>query len=73
VVGRQPDCAVQLAGDPTVSRQHARLSLQGGQVLLEDLGSRHGTLLAGRPVAGPVIIRPGDSFTVGRTTLRLER
>jgi thermitase len=73
VVGRQPDCAVQLAGDPTVSRQHARLSLQGGQVLLEDLGSRHGTLLAGRPIAGPAIIRPGDSFTVGRTTLRLER
>jgi S-DNA-T family DNA segregation ATPase FtsK/SpoIIIE len=73
VVGRQPDCAVQLVGDPTVSRQHARLSLQGGQVVLEDLGSRHGTLLAGRPIIGPSIIRPGDSFTVGRTTLRLER
>jgi pSer/pThr/pTyr-binding forkhead associated (FHA) protein len=73
LVGRQADCAVQLAGDPTVSRQHARLSLQGGRVLLEDLGSRHGTLLAGSPIAGPVVIRPGDSFIIGRTTLRLER
>jgi hypothetical protein len=73
VVGRQSDCAVQLAGDPTVSRQHARLALRQGQVLLEDLGSRHGTLLAGRPLAGPAVLRPGDSFTVGSTTLRLER
>jgi hypothetical protein len=73
LVGRQADCAVRLAGDLTVSRQHARLSLHRGQVFLEDLGSSHGTLLAGQPVAGPVALRPGDSFTVGRTTLRLER
>lgn len=73
LIGRQSGCAVQLAGDATVSRQHARLTLRQGQVFLEDLGSRHGTLLAGRPITGPVALRPGDSFTVGRTTLRLER
>ena len=45
-IGRAPGSTVQVA-DPAVSRRHARLSVSHGDraagVLLEDLGSTHGT------------------------------
>jgi len=73
IIGRQSGCAIQLPGDPTLSRQHARLSLRDGRVLVEDLGSSHGTLVSGRRIVGPTPLLPGDTLTVGGTTLRLER
>lgn len=49
VIGRDPACGLWL-DDPKVSRQHARVRLESGAWLIEDLGSRNGTLVDGRLV-----------------------
>lgn len=69
-IGRLPECAVVL-DDPNVSRRHAQLRREGDSVLLIDLGSTNGTKVNG------VLVRerrltPGDTVTVGTTTMRFE-
>lgn len=49
MIGRDPACGLWL-DDPKVSRQHARVRLESGAWLIEDLGSRNGTLVDGRLV-----------------------
>ncbi|MEM0925102.1 MAG: sigma 54-interacting transcriptional regulator [Planctomycetota bacterium] len=46
------------------SRQHARIwsTQQGWRV--EDLGSRNGTRVAGRPIEGPHLLRDGDEIEI---------
>jgi pSer/pThr/pTyr-binding forkhead associated (FHA) protein len=63
-VGRAPGCAV-LLDDPTVSSIHARLTRRGEQVVLDDLGSRNGTLLNGRRLKAPTALSPGDRVGIG--------
>ena len=63
-IGRAPGCAV-LLDDPTVSSLHARLTRRGDQVVLEDLGSRNGTLLNGRRLKVATALAPGDRLGVG--------
>ena len=50
VVGRGTECDVQIP-DQRVSRQHFRLERRGEELWVEDLGSRAGTRLNGRPLA----------------------
>jgi FHA domain-containing protein len=69
-IGRLPECAIALE-DPNVSRRHAQIRREGLDVVLVDLGSTNGTKVNG------VIVRehrllPGDTITVGTTTLRFE-
>jgi len=66
-IGRGPGCDLVLS-DPQVSRAHARIYLQGGTFILEDLGSTNGTLVNSRPVKR-AILRPGDRIRVGQTTI----
>jgi len=47
VIGRHPSCQIIL-DDPSVSRRHARIFLQNGELWLQDLGSRNGTFIDGR-------------------------
>lgn len=51
--------------DGQVSRFHARLSRQGDRLILEDLGSTNGTLVNGKPIAGPHILQPADIISIG--------
>jgi pSer/pThr/pTyr-binding forkhead associated (FHA) protein len=56
-----------------VSRRHARIILQNGQYLVEDLGSTNGTFInRGRRLAPgqPQPLREGDEIIVGKTFLR---
>ena len=55
--------------DPTVSKVHATLRLAGGKWLVEDAGSRNGTMVNGAKIGGPVELRAGDRIVVGSTTL----
>ena len=73
IIGRADDCAVLLQNDGTVSRRHARITLQGNQATLEDLQSSHGTALNGQPVRTPVPLNSGDAVRIGQTELRFER
>ena len=63
-LGRAPGCSV-LLDDPTVSSRHARLSPQGGRLVVEDVGSRNGTLVNGRRVKGATELSVGDRLSLG--------
>ncbi|HSN91853.1 MAG TPA: FHA domain-containing protein, partial [Anaeromyxobacteraceae bacterium] len=56
--------AVRLA-DRNVSRRHARLVRQKGDVWVEDLGSLIGTRVNGDRVDGKRKLRPGDIVQIG--------
>lgn len=63
VIGRDPGCTIMLV-DRQVSRFHARLSINGDQVTLEDLGSKNGTFLDTTQLCEPVILHDGDVFSI---------
>lgn len=59
VAGREQDCGLVLTeGHP--SRRHARLTVEGGEVWVEDLGSTNGTFVNDRKVESAVKLAPGD-------------
>ena len=49
ILGRGTDCDLRLV-DPGVSRHHAELRVEDGEVVLVDLGSTNGTFVNGQPV-----------------------
>jgi pSer/pThr/pTyr-binding forkhead associated (FHA) protein len=59
--------------DRYISRKHARLYMEGEELRLTDLESRNGTRIDGRPVASPELLTVGQTFMVGRTTLRVTK
>lgn len=67
-VGRDEDLEVTL-GDARVSRLHATLRYDGRAVVVRDLGSRNGTWLGGRRVAGAVAVAAGAHVLVGGARL----
>ncbi|MFW5751326.1 MAG: FHA domain-containing protein, partial [Planctomycetota bacterium] len=64
ILGRSRDCALHF-DDPRLSRQHARFTLDGERLSVEDLGSSNGTLVNGDRVAGPTVLEPGDMLVIG--------
>jgi len=64
IIGRSETCDIVLQ-DRQVSRYHARISWQGGNYQLEDLGSKNGTHLNGRENRGPAPLSDGDEFQIG--------
>lgn len=67
LLGRGTDCDLRLV-DAGVSRHHAELRVEDGQVVLVDLGSTNGTFVNGQPVRR-VGLSDGTHVTLGRTTL----
>jgi hypothetical protein len=51
--------------DPEISRKHARLTIQSGGYLLEDLGSTNGTFIDGQRITGPHMMSPGEVIMLG--------
>ena len=49
VIGRLKECDLTLA-DKRISRRHAQLRREEGGIAIEDLSSRHGTVVNGEPV-----------------------
>ncbi len=72
VVGRDDDADLVVA-DPSVSRQHLRLTPTEGGLRVEDLGSTHGTIVDGHLLTGPVVVGPGARIEAGCTTIRARR
>jgi pSer/pThr/pTyr-binding forkhead associated (FHA) protein len=63
--------ALAIPEDDEVSARHARLSLSGRALILEDLGSTNGSRLNGVPLSAPHPVREGDVLRFGQTELRL--
>lgn len=70
VLGRSPAVDVVLQ-DPTVSVRHARVSVQGHDVLVEDLLSQNGTWVNGQKVRFRRLTH-GDRLRVGDTEVDVE-
>ena len=70
-VGREPSLPLHLDEDGQVSRRHARFSAQGGEAMVEDLGSTNGTYVNEQPISSPRTLRPGDKVRIGLTVLEL--
>jgi pSer/pThr/pTyr-binding forkhead associated (FHA) protein len=64
VMGRGDQAEIRLE-DPFASSRHAKLSRQGGIVVVEDLGSTNGTYLNEELLAGPQPLHPGDRVRIG--------
>jgi transcriptional regulator with GAF, ATPase, and Fis domain len=73
LLGRAPECDVVI-DDPSVSREHARLTTGNG-FFLEDLNSTNGTRVQGKKLRAEERVRLGlgDVFEVGSATLLLQR
>ena len=69
VVGRSSTAHLALA-DSYASRHHARLTRRDESLLVEDLGSRNGTYVNGRPVVAPTEVRPGDLIRIAGSSIR---
>ena len=72
VVGRSPYCSLVLDGE-SVSRVHAVFRRDGDAVIVEDLGSTHGTWVGGARVGAPVRLAPGAVVVIGRESVGVER
>ena len=61
VLGRALECDIAIVSHH-VSRQHARLELEDGQLYVEDLGSSNGTVVNGKKVAGRRALQHDDEL-----------
>ena len=68
IVGRSgPD--VLVLDSVTVSRHHARLTLEGARLFCEDLGSKNGTWVQSRPATTRLEVHDGDELRLGSAIL----
>ena len=67
IVGRDPEAHVWL-DEARVSRRHARITIAGHEVQLEDLGSKNGTTIDGKKMNAPVALNDGDRISFGGCT-----
>jgi len=54
-----------LAADPAISRDHARIVVDGQRVFIEDLGSKNGTFVGGRRIESSTELVDGDVISIG--------
>ena len=71
ILGRGTDCDLRLV-DAGVSRHHAELRVEDGEIVLVDLGSTNGTFVDGQPIRR-ITLSDGTRVTLGRTTLVFRR
>ena len=70
VIGRGTDCDVVIQ-DLKASRRHCQLTRREEGFLLEDLGSRNGTLVNGVKITEPILLKVNQTFQIGDTMFYL--
>jgi DNA-binding winged helix-turn-helix (wHTH) protein len=68
ILGRTPEAALWV-DHGSISRRHARLTIRDGHASLEDLGSRHGTLVDGVRIQEPTTLRDGARIELGAVSM----
>ena len=63
-IGRDPASTVCI-NDASVSRHHARITVDDGNAMLEDLGSKNGTQIMGEAIKSASALRDGDEIEFG--------
>ena len=69
VIGRSSDCDLVIE-DSAISREHARVEVDGASVVIHDLSSRNGTWVNGER-AESAELNSGDEVALGRVILVL--
>ncbi len=69
IIGRSSELDIVLVED-MVSRKHAKITLSGGKITIEDLGSTNGTFVNGEKVKTSRL-KEGDRILVGTSILKL--
>ena len=64
LVGRGPESVIDIASTK-VSRRHARIVVSGSRAFIEDLDSKNGTYVRGRPIGAATELKDGDTLSVG--------
>ena len=72
IVGRSSGADIVI-GASYVSARHARFSIMGQNLFVEDLGSTNGTTVNGQPITDPVALRNNDVVTVGDVSIRVRQ
>ena len=70
IVGRNPGADIVI-GAGYVSGRHARFSLMGQNLFVEDLGSTNGTAVNGQLISEPIALRSNDVVNVGDVAIRV--
>ncbi len=68
ILGRSAEARVPLDLG-RVSRHHARIVVESGKAVLEDLGSKNGTFVRGQLVTQPAELADGDEICIGPVVL----
>ena len=66
-IGREDENSLRL-NDDRVSRFHAKISVEKGEVILVDLDSTNGTRVNGQPINLRCLL-PGDRIQIGKTAI----
>ena len=70
IVGRAPGADIVI-GASYVSARHARFSIMGANLFVEDLGSTNGTAVNGRRITEPTVLKNNDVVNVGDVAIRV--
>lgn len=70
IVGRNPGADI-VVGAGYVSGRHARFTLMGQNLFVEDLGSTNGTAVNGQRISSPTALRDKDVVTIGDVAIRV--
>ena len=71
IIGREPDKDIVLSADVTVSRAHARIVNEGGDLAVYDNSSANGTFVNGRRISMQMLA-PQDEVQFGASKFRYE-
>lgn len=69
VIGRSPEADIVI-NEQSVSRQHAKCSIEGEQLAIEDLNSSNGTYVGDAKTDAKVVLRDGDIIRLGTVLLK---
>jgi len=68
ILGRENKCDFVI-DDVEVSRKHAKIAFREGHYILQDLKSTNGTVINGRKIKKPEVLRNGDIITIGEKNI----
>lgn len=70
IVGRNPGADIVI-GAAYVSGRHARFTIMGQNLFVEDMGSTNGTAVNGQLIGGPTPLRNNDVVAIGDVAIRV--